>query len=250
MANFLPLKRYMFYCLDKCIAQEQLTGPFLDIGCGIGDVSLHLARKGWQGTAIDYSDAAVERATETLRAFPQVTVRKTGLQDFNGQFRTVILWDVLEHVEHDQEALRKIATLLAPGGHLLIAVPSNPTEWRWDDEFYGHFRRYTQEDLSGKLRAARLTPVLFWDFTLPVFWLLRRLYTRIKRPPNVPYSQKEELTKQSATVNAWDIPVVSFILNRSTAVWRLIYAVQFALFRKQARRGHEFFALAKRNDEP
>lgn len=45
MANFRPLKEYMFYCLGRCIAQYGLTGPFLEIGCGVGDVSAHLAAK-------------------------------------------------------------------------------------------------------------------------------------------------------------------------------------------------------------
>jgi SAM-dependent methyltransferase len=246
MANFQPLKKYMFYCLDKCIEMQGLKPPFLDIGCGIGDVSLQLAKKGWSGMAIDYSDIAVERARNTLKNFPKVEVKKAELLHMEGSFHTIILWDVLEHIEHDQEALTKIGTLLAPGGHVLIAVPSNPREWRWDDQFYGHFRRYTKEDMSAKLQNAQITPVLFWDFTYPIFWILRRMYTLIKRPPAVDEENKEERTKESSTVNAWDIPVISWLLNHSSFVWRMVYAVQFHMFRNATSRGHEFFALGKR----
>ncbi|HVR73536.1 MAG TPA: class I SAM-dependent methyltransferase [Planctomycetota bacterium] len=244
MANFQPLKNYMLYCLDKFIQMEHLEGPFLDIGCGIGDVSLYLAKKGWSGTSIDYSDIAVERAKKTLAAFPNVTVRKAALEEMEGSFKTVILWDVLEHIEQDEPALEKISTLLAPGGRLLLAVPSNPREWRWDDPFYGHFRRYTTKDMSKKLTQAGLKPLLFWDFTFPTFWILRRLYTLVKRAPKVDEADKEKRTKESSTVNAWAIPVISYLLNKSTPIWRLNYWLQFRLFRKAAGVGHEFFALA------
>lgn len=246
MANFQPLKKYMFYCLDRCIEAEQLEPPFLDVGCGVGDVSLHVAKRQWPGVAIDFSDLAVERARKTLTAFPAVSVQKCELTNMQGSFRTIFLWDVLEHIEDDEAALRSIGSLLAPGGKLIIAVPSNPREWRWDDAFYGHFRRYTQEDLSRKIVGAGMQPILFWDFTFPIFWILRRLYTFIKRPPKVDAANKEARTKESATVNAWDIPVISFILNHSSFVWRVIYAVQFRVFRGATARGHEFFAVAKK----
>ena len=60
MANFRPLKQHMFLCLDRFIAEYGLRGPFLEIGCGKGDVSAHLAeRHGMSGVAIDFSDAAI-----------------------------------------------------------------------------------------------------------------------------------------------------------------------------------------------
>ena len=39
----------MFYCLDRFVEQYGLHGPFLEVGCGRGDVSAYLAAKGWQG---------------------------------------------------------------------------------------------------------------------------------------------------------------------------------------------------------
>ena len=70
-------------------------------------------------------------------------MRKQPLSEVTGSWNTIILWDVLEHIDDDAAALRTIERLLRPGGRLLIAVPSNPREWRGDDDFYGHFRRYT-----------------------------------------------------------------------------------------------------------
>ena len=246
MANFLPLKHHMFYCLDRFIEQYGLHGPFLEIGCGRGDVSAYLARKGWRGTAIDFSDAAVAQASSNLRPFPEIAVRKQSLGEVTGAFACIIMWDVLEHIEDDRDALRMVHHLLRPGGQLLLAVPSNPREWRWDDEFYGHFRRYTVEDMTEKLTQAGIPPQVFWDFTFPVFWLMRRIYTRIKSG-NAVAADKEASTMASATVNAWDMPLISRLLDRTAVLWYPLHRLQFRLFRNATDRGHEFFVLARKS---
>jgi SAM-dependent methyltransferase len=246
VANFLPLKHHMFYCLDRFIEQYGLHGPFLEIGCGRGDVSAYLARKGWQGTAIDFSDTAVAQASANLRSFPQIAVRKQSLGEVTGAFACIIMWDVLEHIEDDRDALRMVEHLLHPGGQLLLAVPSNPREWRWDDEFYGHFRRYTVADMTEKLTQAGIPPQVFWDFTFPMFWLMRRIYTRIKSGNSVA-ADKEASTKASATANAWDMPFLSRLLERTAVLWYPLHRLQFRLFRNATSRGHEFFVLARKS---
>ena len=145
-----------------------------------------------------------------------------------------------------------IEGLLLPGGQLLVAVPSNPREWRWDDEFYGHCRRYTVADITAKLTEAGMAPQVFWDFTFPVFWLMRRIYTRIKSGEPAALAQarasttKQALTKMSATRNAWDLPLISSALDRTALLWRPIHRLQFRFFRNATARGHEFFVLARK----
>jgi SAM-dependent methyltransferase len=245
VANFLPLKHYMFYCLDRFIEQYGIRGPFLEIGCGKGETSAYLAKKGWSGTAIDDSDAAIAQARENLKPFPGVAVKQQPLSRATGTYACILLWDVLEHIEDDRQALRAIGKLLSPGGHLVVAVPSNPHEWRWDDDFYGHFRRYTVADLNEKLSQAGMESLMFWDFTYPVFWAMRRMYTRIKAPAPL-RADKASATKASATVNAWDWPIVSRLLDRSAVLWYPVHRLQFQLFRNATGRGHEFFALARK----
>lgn len=245
MANFLPLKRHLLRCLDEAVSRYGLQPPFLDAGCGIGDVSASLGARGWGGVAIDYSQRAVERARTTLSRYPGVEVRQGDLRLLDGQFNTVIFWDVLEHVQDDDQVLRELAAVTAPGGHVVISTPSNPRDWRWDDEFYGHYRRYTADELRRKLDAAGFDVVALWDSTFPVFWVLRRLYTRFKSPPPLNGS-KEEQTKASSTRNAWDVPLVGPILQVSAALWAPLSYLQFHLFRDQVDRGHEVFVVARR----
>jgi SAM-dependent methyltransferase len=224
MANFAPLKRHMFDCLDRFVEEQRLEPPFLDVGCGAGDVAEHLARRGWRGTAIDASPAAIGRARERLAPYPGVDVRHVRL-------------------EEDRAALASVARLMAPGGRLLLAVPSNPREWRWDDDFYGHVRRYTVDDLRARLEDAGLEALTFEDFTFPVYWAMRRAYTRLKRAPPPP-TDAYAATMASATRNAWDLSFVSRIADRSAALWTPVNRLQHRWFRSATGRGHELFALA------
>lgn len=59
----------------------------------------------------------------------------------------VALLDVIEHIEHDTDALRSIASRMSPDAHLVITVPAG--QWAfssWDTEL-GHFRRYSRGSL-------------------------------------------------------------------------------------------------------
>jgi SAM-dependent methyltransferase len=250
MANFRPLTRYLCYCLDQLIDRYGLAAPFLDMGCGAGEFSRHLARRGWQGTAIDYSEDAQERARQNLQALPRITLEQRSLFDVTGRYQTVLILDVLEHVENDQAVLNKVTAVLQPGGFAVIGVPYNPPEWRWDDDFYGHVRRYTQAELREKLAAAGLVPIVFWDISFPVFWLLRRLYTRLKASPAHLPDDAETRTKLSTVQSAWDIPVVAPLLEMLQFLWWPLYWLQFALFRQQLRHGHALLVLARKPDQP
>ena len=245
MANFRPLKHYMFYCLRRSMETYRLQAPFLDVGCGKGDLSAYLAALGWKGTAIDFSDEALEEARRNLPPSSLVAIEKRSLFEMTGLFRTVFLWDVLEHMEHDRDALRKIHGLLEPGGHLHLAVPSNPREWRWDDDFYGHFRRYTADGIRQELDEAGFETLAVWDFTFPLFWLLRRMYTRLKHAPLQGTDDAETRTKKSTQRNAWNVPFLAPLLNATTVFWSFLFPVQF-LFRHAVGRGHEFFVIARK----
>ena len=155
----------------------------------------------------------------------------------------MLLWDVLELLDDDRAALAAVARRMTPGGRLLVAVPTNPREWRWDDDFYGHRRRYTVEDLRERFAEAGLRPLAFEDFTFPLYWALRRAYTRLKRAPPAP-PDAHAATLASATRNAWDLPLVSRLAERSGALWTPLNRLQHRWFRDATARGHECFALA------
>lgn len=250
MANFPPLKHYILFCIDRLIEQYPLVPPFLDVGCGIGDVSAHLATKGWAGEAIDISNPAIELATDRLQKFPSVRLRKQSVFGEHQTFKTIFALDILEHLEDDETAIKKIADLLDEGGHLVATIPSNPQEWRWDDDYVEHVRRYTVATMTAKLTSASLRPVVFWDFTYPVFWMMRRMYTRIKKSPPRDEANRPMRIETSGMVKMWEFPIISNLLSRKSFLWDAIYQWQFRYFKDRPDRGHEMIVLAEKDGKP
>jgi SAM-dependent methyltransferase len=241
----------MLFCLDQLIDGYGASAPFLDVGCGIGDVSLHLAEaRGWSGKAIDVSETAIPRARHLLASQPGITVERQSLDQEGSRYSTVIMMDVLEHLENDRAALREVAARLVPGGLVFLTVPSNPREWRWDDVVYGHVRRYRVTELAEKLREATLEPVVAIDVTYPVFWMMRRIYTRLlhQSSSDADTASPWERTMASTGVNAWHVPVLGSLLSRGDWLWRQIFRLQYKYCRLRIDDGHELMIAARKPD--
>ena len=71
-----------------------------------------------------------------------------------GAFSTIVLSDVIEHVDDDVGALRVAARLAAPGSRLVITVPAFQFLWSRHDETFEHRRRYSARQLLQVVRAA------------------------------------------------------------------------------------------------
>lgn len=100
----------------------------LDLGCGEGRHTLHLARQGWKTTALDLEPLAVDKARETLRRAGE-RARFVGGDALNlkfpdAAFDLVLDYGCFHHVlVRDWPRYRRgIARILAPGGHLLLSV--------------------------------------------------------------------------------------------------------------------------------
>jgi SAM-dependent methyltransferase len=69
----------------------------------------------------------------------------------DGAFDLVCAFDIVEHVDDDDDALSELARVAAPGATLLLSVPLHPSHWSAFDDFVGHRRRYQPERLLEKL---------------------------------------------------------------------------------------------------
>jgi len=207
--SFKPTREYLLKLTEELIDGHRLRGPFLEIGCGDGAITSALALRGWRGIALDLSEQSVEATSERLhneKLQDCVQVRQADfmVSAFEQKFQVVILYDVLEHVAQDRAFLAKVRAALADGGFLLLSVPVKMSEWRWDDDGYGHLRRYESRDLAEMLDSpAGFEKLVQWDITFPVLWMMRRLYLAVFSPPrDTAALSVEERTKQSAFVNA------------------------------------------------
>lgn len=245
MASFAPLNAYFVALLDELIARHGVTGPFLDLGCGSGYVAAHLARRGWTGRAVDDSPVARAAAQRALAGCTQVTVTET-LPPPTARFGLVLLFDVLEHVADDAALLASAAARQPPGASVVLTVPTNAArEWRWDDDFYGHVRRYDLPALSATLRQAGYRPVTTWDVSFPVFWAARRIITALTSPPEITGSAAERTAATSNVESAYAGGAAVRALARFVP-WRALFALQRP-FRSRLEWGNEVMVLARRD---
>lgn len=244
MANFKPLKQYLLILMDEMQKKYGFTDPFLDAGCGIGDVAEHFARMGWEGIAVDLSTEAIAQARVNLQPYQShVTVIHGDASQVTGSFRTVFMCDILEHLEDDTGFLSSIAQKMTNDAFIIIAVPIRSKEWRWDDEFYGHIRRYEITDLYQLLDNTGFRLLEIWDFTFPVFWMLRRIYTRVLSKQRATGIQCQTQTTASAVQNAWEPQFITAHLEK-IFWWKLVFWLQKKM--KMYLWGHECILIATR----
>lgn len=120
-------------------------GTLLDAGCGTGYFVEQLRRRGLRAFGLDPLASGART--------PLVCGQVETLPFRAGAFGTLLFCDVLEHVE-DRAALAEAWRVLRDRGAVIITVPAHPWLWSHRDEAAGHRRRYTREELEGKVAAA------------------------------------------------------------------------------------------------
>ena len=95
-------------------------GRLLDVGAGRGRFVAAALAAGWSAAGVEPSARGVEAA----HAAYGVSLSPVSLAETSGEYEAVTLWHVLEHLEDPDAALAHVASLLAPGGVLLVAVPN------------------------------------------------------------------------------------------------------------------------------
>ena len=126
----------------------------LDVGSGSGLLSKTLLTKGYNVTVIDNDVKAIEIA------------KKKGIQGFVADINTwqtyekfdcIILGDVLEHIQDDKLAMRKVHKMLETNGCIVVNVPAYQTLFSKHDAALGHQRRYSNAELESKLQDSGFT---------------------------------------------------------------------------------------------
>jgi len=99
---------------------------------------------------------------------------------------SVICFNVLEHIEQDEKALKNIFDLLEPRGQLLLLVPSHSWLYGSLDQHLGHHRRYGKKELRNKLEAIGFKVIYLKYFNRIgiLGWFLNSKLFRRKRFPS------------------------------------------------------------------
>ena len=119
------------------VASSLAPGRALDVGCGEGGDAVWLAEHGWQVTAVDISQTALDRAAEDARSrnvLSRIDFQRHELPDSfpDGEFDLVSAHFLHSTVELDRpRLLRRAADAVAAGGTLLIVDHGGAPPWAW-----------------------------------------------------------------------------------------------------------------------
>ncbi|HHW44329.1 methyltransferase domain-containing protein [Desulfofundulus thermobenzoicus] len=171
----------------------------LDIGCGTGNYSLELARRGLKVTGLDISPGMLAKAAARaqVEGLPvEFVLGDAGQLPFrDNSFDGVISVSALEFMPDPGAALREVYRVLKPCGRLVVGVIGRDSSWgrfyaekarRDPGSVFNRARLYTLDELRCAMpgRSVRARAVLF-------------------TPPDFDYRQEQAARElEAAAVNA------------------------------------------------
>lgn len=152
-------RRYKAYQLE--LMRPYFGRSLLEVGAGLGEFAAQV-RGLDRHVVTDVDPGTVAAMAKRFADRPEVEARVLDLsQDkaAGAPVESVLAINVLEHIEDDAEALRRMAALALPGGRVVIWVPGYQQLYGEFDRAVGHVRRYTPATLTDAFVRAGLTPV-------------------------------------------------------------------------------------------
>lgn len=142
------LDRFNDRIMDRLLkyAQPPPNALFLDAGCGAGDHSLRLARRGYRCVGVDLSERVLSRArARILQAGlnAKVVLVCQALEDLafaDGLFDAVHCRGVLMHIPAWEKALGQLIRVLKPGGKIAILELNDQSLESWMVRIARRFR--------------------------------------------------------------------------------------------------------------
>ncbi len=145
------------------LAREQLGARVLEVGCGLGNFTEHLADRELV-VAIDAEPDCI--AAHRARFAGRTNLVSLCVNVVSPEFPklrehrpdSVACLNVLEHVRDDAAALAHLEAVLPKGGRVVLIVPAFESLYGPIDERLGHCRRYSKKSLAGAAERAGFRP--------------------------------------------------------------------------------------------
>ena len=139
----------------------ELGRRVVEVGCGIGNFTRMLLDRE-AVIALDKHPGCIERFRECYGNQRNVRCFACDVADpeFSDLARfhpdSCVCLNVLEHIEDDERALHRMASILAPGGVIVLLLPAFEALYGPIDRNLGHRRRYSRESITRLARAGGL----------------------------------------------------------------------------------------------
>lgn len=133
------------------------SGTILDIGCGRGITLGYLRERGYSCIGVE---AGQPRLAAALEPFVHTGASVFDLpQPLRDEVGTILLLDVIEHIEDPRVFLRRCRESFSSLRTLLVTVPARAELWSNYDVRFGHYRRYNRAMLRAELEEGGFRPL-------------------------------------------------------------------------------------------
>lgn len=199
-------------------------GDVFDVGGGNGYVAAGMERAGFPTVLVEPGMSGARNAVR--RGLQHVVCGTTDDAGFAPATLPAIgLFDVLEHIADDAQFLAKLGRLLMPGGRIYLTVPAFQMLWSDDDQFAGHYQRYTTKSLADTLAKADFDVEYrsyFFSFLPPPVFLLRTIPSWLGiRANTTSTTAKQEHAKRGGFVGRLLERIMEWERNRLANGWTM-----------------------------
>ena len=150
-----------YFAWQSRLVTRELGRRVVEVGCGLGNFTRMLLDRE-AVIAVDSEPDCIQRLTERYpdRSNLHAFACDAGSPAFRELARfhpdCCVCLNALEHIEDDRQALHGMASILAPGGVVVLLVPAFPALYGPIDSNLGHYRRYSRGSIARVADAAGL----------------------------------------------------------------------------------------------
>jgi 2-polyprenyl-3-methyl-5-hydroxy-6-metoxy-1,4-benzoquinol methylase len=123
--NYIKIRRHKLRL--KLIKKYVKTGNLYDIGVGWGHFLFTAKLMGFDASGVEISELMHHYASNDLK-LSVVHDNFFNLNLPNNHWDVATMWDVLEHINEPEKAVKKVNQLLKPGGYFVLQVPQIDSE--------------------------------------------------------------------------------------------------------------------------
>lgn len=184
--SWYPSPRYLLRkkLIIKCLQRIKCKGKsIIEIGYGAGDGLCTYSKLGMKVYGYDYSDIAFEEASKRLleNGIDNVKLFNNEKDAYLEKYDVVLACEVLEHIEDDNQMLKRWYDALNKKGHLIFSVPAKMSKWCLNDEWAGHYRRYEKSEIKNQLNECGFDVIWVWSYPVPINIVLDYLLEKEKK---------------------------------------------------------------------
>jgi SAM-dependent methyltransferase len=238
----LTLSAWLRYdVVRRLLSHLDRADSVLEIGVGQGALGTRLASE-FRYVGVEQDATSWEKAKARIERYGGTVLHgDVSVLPPSAKFDVVCVFEVLEHIEDDQAALRDWRTRLNPGGSIMVSVPAFPERFGAWDIKAGHYRRYEPQELAQLLVESGYSRPEVRVYGFPLGYVLEWGRHRVAKQADASSSLAERTAASGRALQPPD--GIAWATRLASAPFRLL---QRSFHR--SRRGIGLVALAQRAD--